>query len=204
METMVKLKSSCIVIMLIITTILPASAQNLTARQMNIYFGSPKKVIMSNSQGTTVTEFDHAGHVTSAKQGNMSISYEWNESGDSVILSMYQGVNYQDHAHIEIIENSPSKLKYVIGSIVNMEISFKENGVLEKSVMTNAQMSGSMIYYYKNDNDVYPYAIEQEMGNQSMKLSVTINKTDSYGNAIVYTQEFMGNKDVTRLTIEYY
>jgi len=186
------------------TTVFPTVAQNLTARQMNIYFGSPKKVTMSNSQGTTVTEFDHTGRVTSAKQGNMSVSYEWNEQGDNVTLSMYQGANYQDHAHIEIVENSPSRLKYTIGNVVNMEILFKENGALEKSVMSNPQMSGSMIYFYKNDDDVFPYAIAQESGNQSIKISVTIDEIDSYGNVIVYTQEFMSNKDVTRMIIEYY
>lgn len=201
---MMKLKLPCVAIILIMTTALPVVAQNLTARQMNIYFGSPKKVTMSNSQGTTVTEFDRIGRVTSTKQGNMSISYEWNESGDSVILSMYQGANYQDHTHIKIVKNSQSQLKYTIGNMVDIEISFNGNGALEKSVMTTHQMSTSMIYYYKSDKDVFPYVIEQEMGNQSMKLSVSINETDFYGNAIVYTQEFMGNKDVTRLTIEYY
>lgn len=201
---MMKLKLPCVAIILVMTTALPVVAQNLTARQMNIYFGSPKKVTMSNSQGTTVTEFDRIGRVTSTKQGNMSISYEWNESGDSVILSMYQGANYQDHTHIKIVENSRSQLKYTIGNMVDMEISFNGNGALEKSVMTTPQMSTSMIYYYKGEGDIFPYVIEQEMGNQSMKLSVSINETDFYGNAIVYTQEFMGNKDVTRLTIEYY
>lgn len=201
---MMKLKLPCVAIILVMTAALPVAAQNLTARQMNIYFGSPKKVTMSNSQGTTVTEFDRIGRVTSAKQGNMSISYEWNVSGDSVILSMYQGANYQDHTHIKIVENSRSQLKYTIGNMVDMEISFNGNGALEKSVMTTPQMSTSMIYYYKSEGDIFPYVIEQEMGNQSMKLSVSINETDFYGNAIVYTQEFMGNKDVTRLTIEYY
>lgn len=201
---MMKLKLPCVAIILIMTTALPVVAQNLTARQMNIYFGSPKKVTMSNSQGTTVTEFDRIGRVTNTKQGNMSISYEWNESGDSVILSMYQGANYQDHTYIKIVENSRSQLKYTIGNMVDMEISFNGNGALEKSVMTTPQMSTSMIYYYKGEGDIFPYVIEQEMGNQSMKLSVSINETDFYGNAIVYTQEFMGNKDVTRLTIEYY
>lgn len=201
---MMKLKLPCVAIILVMTTALPVVAQNLTARQMNIYFGSPKKVTMSNSQGTTVTEFDIVGRVTSTKQGNISISYEWNESGDSVILSMYQGANYQDHTHIKIVENSRLQLKYTIGNMVDMEISFNGNGALEKSVMTTPQMSTSMIYYYKSESDIFPYVIEQKMGNQSMKLSVSINETDFYGNAIVYTQEFMGNKDVTRLTIEYY
>jgi len=186
------------------TTVFPTVAQNLTARQMNIYFGSPKKVTMSNSQGTTVTEFDRTGRVTSATQGNMSISYEWNEQGDNVTLSMYQGANYQDHVNIEIVENSPSKLKYTIGNMVNMEILFKENGALEKSIITNPQMSGTVFYFYKNDTDVFPYAIAQESGNQSMKISVTIDEIDSYGNVIVCTHEYLGNKDVTRMFIEYY
>lgn len=70
--------------------------------------------------------------------------------------------------------------------------------------MTNSQMTGTMTYFYHQQSDVYPYAIEQVAGNQSAKGSIIIDETDSYGNAIVYTQEFMGNKDVMRLIIEYY
>ncbi len=201
---MMKLKLPFVAIILIMAVALPTGAQNLTAKQMNIYFGSPKKVTVSNSQGTIITEFDRKGRVTSARQGNMSISYEWDESGENVTLSMYQGANYQDHSHIKIIENSQSKLKYTIGNMVDMELLFKSNGALKKTVMTSSQMSGSMNYYYKSESDIFPYAIEQVVGHQSMKQSVTIHETDSYGNAVAYTQEFMGNKDVTKVTIEYY
>lgn len=201
---MINLKQICTVIALMIVMILPATAQNLTARQMNIYFGTPKKVTMTNSQGTTVTEFDRIGRLTKAQQGNMSINYEWSEDGSEVIMSMYQGANYQDHGHIKILENTPSRLKYEIGGMMTMDIVFKGNGALDKVVMTNPQMSGTMTYFYEKESDVYPYAIEQASGNQAVKTSVTIDKTDSYGNAIDFTQEAMGNKDVTRLTIEYY
>lgn len=201
---MANLKKICAVIALMMTMILPVKTQNLTARQMNIYFGSPKKAIMTNSQGTTIAEFDRVGRVIKAMQGNMSINYDWSEDGTVVTLSMYQGANYIDQGHIKIIENTPSKLKYDMGGVVTMNISFKNNGALDKVVMTNPQMSGTMTYFYKHESDVFPYAIEQAAGNQSAKGSVTIDETDSYGNAIVYTQELMGNKDVTRLTIEYY
>ena len=89
-----------VVIVFIMTMILPANAQNLTASQMNIYFGSPKKVTVTNSQGTTMTEFDRKGRVTSTKQGNMSVTYQWSDDGTEVTLSMYQGANFQDHGHI--------------------------------------------------------------------------------------------------------
>lgn len=201
---MVNLKQIGTVIALMIVMILPATAQNLTARQMNIYFGTPKKVTMTNSQGTTVTEFDPIDRVTKAQQGNMRINYEWSEDGSEVIMSMYQGANYQDHGHVKILENTSSRLKYEIGGMMTMDIVFKGNGALDKVVMTNPQMSGTMTYFYEKESDVYPYAIEQASGNQAVKASVTIDKTDSYGNAIVFTQEAMGNKDVTRLTIEYY
>lgn len=201
---MTKLKRTCAVITLLMTMILSATAQNLTASQMNIYFGSPKRVSVTNSQGTTVTEFDRNGRVTKAQQGNMSIKYDWSEDGSEVTLSMYQGANLQNQGNIRIIENTPSKLKYDIGGMVTMDISFKNNGALDKVIMTNPQMSGTMTYFYNQESDVFPYAIEQAYGDQSAKVSVTIDETDSDGNAIVYTQELMGNKDVTRLTIEYY
>lgn len=201
---MTNLKQICAVISLLMTMILSATAQNLTASQMNIYFGSPKKVSVTNSQGTTIAEFDRSGRVTKAIQGNMRINYDWSEDGSEVTLSMYQGPNLQDHGHIRVIENTASKLKYEVGGVVMMDISFKSNGALEKVDMTNPQMSGTMTYFYNQESDVFPYAIEQVAGNQSAKVSVTIDETDSYGNAIVYTQEFMGNMDVTRATIEYY
>lgn len=201
---MINLKQICTALTLVMATILPVAAQNLTASQMNIYFGTPKKVTMTNSQGTTVTEFDRSGRVTKAQQGNMSVTYDWSDDGSEVTLSMYQGANFQDHGHIRIIENSPSKLKYDMGGMITMDISYKKNGALDKVVMTNPQMSGTMTYFYEKETDVYPYAIEQASGNQALKASVTIDETDSYRNAIVYTQEAMGNKDVTRLMIEYY
>lgn len=201
---MKSLKQICAVITLLTTMYLSATAQNLTASQMNIYFGAPKKVCMTNSQGTTVTEFDRNGRVTKVQQGNMSINYDWSEDGSEVILSMYQGSIFQEHRHIRIIEYTLSKLKYDIGGVVTMDIFFKKNGTLDKIVMANPQMTGTMTYFYHCESDVYPYAVEQVAGNQCVKGSVIIDETDSYGNAIVYTQECMGNKDITRLTIEYY
>ena len=201
---MMKFKLLFVVIMSFIIATLPMVAQELTARQMNIYFGHPKKVTRTNSQGTSVMEFDRSGRVICARQGNMSIAYEWNESGDEVILSMYQGANYQDGARVQVVENSSSRLKYKMGGMMVFDVLFKENGVLDKIVMSNAQMSASTTFYYKSANDVYPSQVEQKSGNQSMTISVVVNETDSYGNAIVYTQECLGNKDVTRLTIEYY
>lgn len=190
-----------VVIVFIMTMILPANAQNLTASQMNIYFGSPKKVTVTNSQGTTMTEFDRKGRVTSTKQGNMSVTYQWSDDGTEVTLSMYQGANFQDHGHINVIENTPSRLKYDMGGILTMDITFKKNKALDKVVMTNPQMSGTITYIYNQESDIYPYSIEQTAGNQVVKASVTINETDSYGNPIVFTQELMGNKDITKQTI---
>lgn len=201
---MVNLKRICAVVALMVAMILPVAAQNLTASQLNIYFGSPKKVTMTNSQGTTVTEFDRKGRVTNAKQGNMSISYDWSDDGSEVTLSMYQGANMQDHGHIKIIENTPSRLKYDMGGMITMDITFKKNGALDRTIMTNPQATATMTYLYNDEGDVFPYAIEQSVGNQSAKMSVTIDETDSYGNATIFTQEFMGDKDVTRLAIEYY
>ena len=51
---------------------------------------------------------------------------------------------------------------------------------------------------------MYPYAVEQSMGDQSVKGVVTIDKTDSYGNAVEFSQEVMGQKITNHLTIEYH
>lgn len=181
-----------------------ANAQNLTAAQMNIYFGHPKKVTVSNSQGVVTTEFDREGKITGISQGNMRMVYDWASDGKNVTLSMYQGQNIQDSGNISITTLSKSLYKYTIGGVVEMSVVFKENGAVEKLNISNPQMSTTMTYFYHNSQDIYPYAIEQSMGDQAMKLAVTINKTDSYGNAIEYTQEAMGMKDVSHLAIEYY
>ena len=56
-----------------------ASAQNLTARQMNIYFGNPQTVTATNSQGTITTEFDRQGRILKMTQGNMRLVYDWSD-----------------------------------------------------------------------------------------------------------------------------
>lgn len=198
------LKHFCTVIAFMMTIILPTTAQNLTASQLNIYFGSPKKATVTNSQGTIIAEFDRNGRVTKVTQGNMSFKYDWSTDGKEVTVSMYQGANFQDSGLINVLENSPSRLKYVIGDMATMDISFKNNGAVEKIQMSNPQGNGTMTYFYDNASDVFPYAIEMSTGVQSAKISVTIDKTDSYGNPTAYTQEIMGQKEVTKMIIEYY
>lgn len=181
-----------------------ATSQNLVAAQMNIYFGHPKTVIQNNSQGTIVTTFDYEGRILSISQGNMRMDYDWANDGKSVIVSMYQGADIKDSVAISISEMSNKKLKYNIGDIVNFEISFKSNGAVEHCVNSNPQMTVTTDYYYKNIDDFYPYSYEMYMGDQSIKISLIIDKMDSIGNAIEYTQELMGQKDSSRLEIEYY
>lgn len=202
---MMNFKLPFVMILLFMMATLPMIAQELTARQMNLYFGHPKRVTKTNSQGTMMTEFDRNGRVTCTRQGNISVTYEWNELGDAVTLSMYQGANFQEGVHVQVEENLPSRLKYSMGNALFFDVLFKDNGTLNKTVIVgNAPMSASFTFIYENESDIFPSQIEQRRGNQSMIIDVVVIETDSYGNAIVYTQECQGQKDVIRLNIEYY
>lgn len=199
-----KLKSLFDVMLCWMITTFPASAQNLMARQMNIYFGSPKKVTVSSSQGTVITEFDRNGRVTNARQGSMSISYDWEADGEAVTMSMFLGPNLQESGHVHVLENTLTNLKYQLGDNITVDIRFKSNGSIESSTMTGGPMDMTITYLYRDDSDNYPYAIKQEAKDQAMQLSLTVNETDSYGNAVKFTQELGSTKEVTTVDIEYY
>ena len=175
----------------------------LTAQQLDIYFGHPKKVSVEDNSGTTVIQFDIQGRITSLSQGNMRIEYDWESDDRSVIVSQFIGQNMQDGGIIEIEEFTKKRYKYNCGE-TNIIVNFMKNGAVENTEVSSPYMSGTTKCYYHTPNDMYPYAIEQSMGDQSIKVVVTIDKTDSYGNAIEITQEFMGHKMETRRTIEYY
>lgn len=197
-------KTVIIAVLIALTASLSALSQSLTAAQQNIYFGHPKSAVITNSQGTTTNEFDRQGRITSITQGNMRMVYDWAADNSSVTMSMYQGQNLVDSGTVEISVFTPREYKYNIGGQADMTVTFRPNGSIDKMVMRNPQMTVTMTYYYRSADDMYPYAVEQAMGEQSAKLSVTIDETDAMGNPAVYTQEMMGNKDVTRTTIEYY
>lgn len=181
-----------------------ASAQNLTARQMNIYFGNPQTVTATNSQGTITTEFDRQGRILKMTQGNMRLVYDWSDDNSKVVVSSYTGDNFTDAGEINISEFTPERYIYNLGGQVDITVIFKSNGSLDKSIVTLQQDSMTQTYLYKNESDSYPYAIRQQNGTQEMTASISIDKTDSYGNAIEYTQNLFNNTDTTRLTIKYY
>lgn len=180
-----------------------AWSQNLTAAQMNIYFGHPSKVKMSNGQGAVVVEFDRDGRITSVIQGNMRMAYDWSADRDSVTLSMYQGPNIKDAGLIQISEFTKTAYKYRVSGL-EYAVRFKENGTVISSVTSNSQMSMTTSYLYRDESDIFPYAMEQTMGDQAIRWTVTINQTDSCGNPTEFTQETIGMKNVTRFEIEYY
>lgn len=191
-------------IITILTGAFSSFGQNLTAAQMNIYFGQPKRATVTNNQGTVTTEFDREGRVLRVAQGNMRMEYNWSSNGKTVTITAYQGQNVQDSGVIEISEFSKSVYKYTMGDVVQMTVSFNNNGAMENIKMVNPQMSATTTYFYRNPKDMFPYAIEQTMGDQSIKGAISIDKTDAVGNAIEYTQEAMGMKNITKVSIEYY
>lgn len=183
--------------------ILESKGQNITASQLNIYFGHPKQVTVVNPQGTAVTEFDKEGRITSVTQGNMKMVYDWAPDGKTITLSMYIGVNMQEAGVIEVAEFTKRDLKYKVG-VNEMSVTFKDNGVVDTMVMKSPQGEMMTKYLYRNPDDAYPYAGEMTMGEQAMKVALTVDKTDDKGNVTEFTQELMGQKQVTTMQIEYY
>lgn len=200
---MMKLRAFFIALMAVGGMLL-SQAQNLTASQMNIYFGSPKKATVTTPQGVAVTEFDKEGRITSMTQGNMKMTYDWNVEPGKVIASMYQGPNLSDSGEIIVSKMTPEILEYNIPGMGEMEFNFKKNGAVDRSVMKTPQMEIVSVYLYKNPDDVYPYAIENEIAGQKITVNVSVDKTDAMGNAIEYTQESMGQSMTSKMDLEYY
>lgn len=59
-------------------------------------------------------------------------------------------------------------------------------------------------YYYNNDSDLYPYKIENRMGTQSQTIFVNVEKYDSKGNAIEFTNSCNGITIQQKRLITYY
>lgn len=183
--------------------ILESNGQNITASQLNIYFGQPKRATVVNPQGTAVTEFDKEGRITSVTQGNLKMAYDWAPDGKSITVSMYLGVNMQEGGVIEVTEFTKKDLKYKVG-VNEMSVTFKDNGAVDTMMMKAPQGEVVTRYLYRNPEDAYPYAGEMTMGEQAMKVALTVDKTDDKGNVTEFTQELMGQKQVTTMQIEYY
>lgn len=203
MNNFFSLKTLVAVMLIAVAGILESKGQNITASQLNIYFGHPKQVTVVNPQGTAVTEFDKEGRITSVTQGNMKMVYDWAPDGKTITLSMYIGVNIQEAGVIEVTEFTKEALRYKAG-VNDMSVTFKENGAIDTCIMKTPQGEAVTKYLYRNTADAHPYACDMSMGDQGMKLAITINKTDDKGNSIEFTQELMGQKQVTTMQIEYY
>lgn len=145
------MKTSTLLILLAaaILSCFAASAQNLTARQMNIYFGNPQTVTATNSQGTITTEFDRQGRILKMTQGNMRLVYDWSDDNSKVVVSSYTGDNFTGAGEINISEFTPERYIYNLGGQVDITVIFKSNGSLDKSIVTLQQDSMTQTYLYK-------------------------------------------------------
>jgi len=181
-----------------------AQGQNIAASQYNLYAGHPKSLTVTNGQGTVTTTFDREGRVTGARQGAVRMEYDWESEPGKAIVSIYRGIDFADSGEIEIRKFEKNELCYVISGNVEVDVRFRKNGAVDTMTMTNPQISNVMTYIYHSEEDMFPYAIENRQGDQLMRMEITVDATDSLGNPTEYTQKFMGNTDVSRLTIEYY
>ncbi len=181
-----------------------ATAQNIHARQYNIYNGQPKSAVITNPQGTVEVDFDRQGRITCITQGVMKMVYDWDVEPGKVVVSMYKGTEFTEGGEIWVEELSNRCHHYGIGENFDTNVTYKSNGAMDRATVTNPMGSMTLRYIYNSASDLYPYAIEQTMGGQSGTLEVTINSTDSYGNVTDYSQSFMGNVGNTHMDIQYY
>lgn len=181
-----------------------AAAQNLLASQLNFYFGHPETIIVNNSQGTSKTTLDRQGRILRIEQGSRSVVYDWEDEGEMVTLSMYQGESFSGSLQISILSNTKDLLKYSLGEGMESSTYFKSNGAVDKAVMVNPQTSMTIQYFYRDPSDMYPYASEISMGDQSMKVAIDILERDSYGNVTKMTSSNLGNTDTSSATVTYY
>lgn len=176
----------------------------LTARQMNIYFGSPKNLVSKNSNGSTIkTIFDKQGRVETVYYENIKIVYDWKNNNRVVLLS-YSNNEFIGSNSIDISKFSKSRYSYNINGAINIDVTYRSNGSIQEMSVTNPESIYRTTYEYNSDSDMYPYSLIQNIDEQTIKVKVSIDKFDIKGNPTKFTEKFMGNTIETNQTIEYY
>ncbi len=181
------------------------NAQELTKQMFNIYYGKPKTLVQSNSvmPGTMTIEFDSEGRVLSKSGGEVKMVYNWSPDGTNVEVKSYNNDLYMGSGMIYIEQMTSEKYKYTADG-ATIEVLFRPNGSMSKTIISGGGQSMSTTYFYNGSDDVFPYKIVSAGGGQSMAVDVSGIEKDSKGNYIKCTESSQGQSVVSTNVISYY
>ena len=95
------------------------------------------------------------------------------------------------------------KYKYTADG-ATIEVLFRPNGSMSKTIISGGGQSMSTTYFYNGSDDVFPYKIVSAGGGQSMAVDVSGIEKDSKGNYIKCTESSQGQSVVSTNVISYY
>lgn len=174
----------------------------LDFRMCDVYRGKVKSIVVTSPEAMqSEVEFSVDGKIRYMKNATFKVDYEWNSDEELKLnISNTQGTQ---SFYIYINEYRKDFYDYDMGE-ANMKIWFRDNGSLDKKEMTQNGNKMTSTYYYNNDSELYPYKIENRMGTQTQVVFINVEKCDSEGNAIVFSQSCNGITIQQKRIISYY
>ena len=174
----------------------------LDFRMLDAYKGKVKSIVVTSpEQMQSEAEFSIDGKITRMKNSMFQVDYEWN--GDEELKLIISNSNESQTFFIYINEYRKDYYEYEMGDS-NMKIWFRDNGSLQRKELTQNGNIVAVVYYYNSDTDLYPYKIVSTTGTQSQVNYINVEKCDSEGNAIVFTQACNGVSMQIKRNISYY
>lgn len=174
----------------------------LDYRMCDVYMGKVKSIVVTSPETmSSETEFHIDGKIKSMKNSMCQIDYEW--KGEEEIKFTASNSMGAETFYICINEYQKGYYDFDIGE-GNMKIWFRENGSIDKKEVTENGNKMITTYFYHSDSEMYPYKIENRMGTQSQVVYIKIEKCDSEGNAIVFTQSCNGMSMQIKRNITYF
>lgn len=188
--------------LLLLCSIVVHGQDILDSRMCDTFKGKVKSItITSPEMMQSEVLFFPDGKIKFMKNASLCVEYEW-KSNDELKLNIRSAQGSED-LYIYINEYRKDCYEYDMGE-GNVKIWFRENGSLDRKETTINGNKMYSTYYYNNDSDLYPYKIENRMGTQYQTIFVNVEKYDSKGNAIEFTNSCNGITIQQKRLITYY
>lgn len=189
-------------LLLLVYSVVMYGQDILDFRMLDVYKGKVKSIIVTSPETMqSEARFSPNGKIEYMKNATFSVKYDWKSNEE---LKLNISVAHESHSfYIYINEYRKDYYDYDMGEN-NCKIWYRKNGSLDRKETT---MNGNKMYstyYYNNDSDLYPYKIENRMGTQSQTIFVNVEKCDSKGNAIEFTNSCNGFTIQQKRSITYY
>ena len=196
------MKKYFIISFLLVCNIVAYGQDILDFRMCDVNKGKVKSIVVTSPEMMqSETDFHPDGKIKSMKNPMCQIEYTWNgEDEIKLIASNSMGA---ETFYIYINEYQKGYYDFDMGEC-NIKIWFRENGTIEKKEMTENEKKMTTTYFYRNDSEIYPYKIENRMGEQSQVIDINVNEYDEEGNATVFTKSCNGISMQIKRNISYY